>query len=414
VKVFLEVYGCRANQYDTEAVRGMVLAAGHEIAAVPDDADVAVFNSCTVTSRAVADLRSGVRRAARANRGLRTVIMGCATARPEGRELANLPTVSHRIAGSDLGEVAGALGIDVHHASQAAGAQRGTRGLLRIQDGCDEHCTFCATTLARGAARSRPAVELLAEARLLGERHPEIVLTGIHIGSYGKDVGSTLGELLARLVDGVPDVRFRLGSVEATEIDDTIARIMRTSPERLAPHLHAPLQSGANELLKLMGRHWYTSESYADAVRNLTEECPAFGLGADIIAGFPGETDAHHRATIALIESLPFSYLHVFRYSPRPGTAATRLGREVPASVAAARASELRAAGKAAAARYHKARAGTGADVIVLGAQAGRREGLTGDYLTVALPDPAPPRGSRFGARLQVSGDTLVAVPHQV
>src|SRR5687768_7154727 len=189
MRFLLRTFGCRANQYDSEAVRAMLLAAGARETDDAEDADVAIFNSCSVTAAAEAELRKGVRRAARSNPSLRTVIVGCApglSARDERvAPLRTLPTVSDAVAGADLKLISATLGLRNAPSGRAAGAQTGARALLRIQDGCDEHCTFCATTLARGTNRSRSLQELVAEARLLAESHPEIVLTGIHIGSYG-------------------------------------------------------------------------------------------------------------------------------------------------------------------------------------------------------------------------------------
>jgi threonylcarbamoyladenosine tRNA methylthiotransferase MtaB len=218
MRVYLRTFGCRANQYDTEAARAMILRAGGTIVATADEADAAVFNSCAVTSEAEADLRQAVRRDAARNPGLRAVVMGCAAARDDGA-IATLPGVRAVVAGADLPALAVALGLDAKLSASRSSVQTGSRALLRIQDGCDEHCTFCATTLARGAHRSRPADELVAEATALADQHPEIVLTGVHIGSYGSDWGSSLGALVERLVRDVPRARFRLSSVEATEVD---------------------------------------------------------------------------------------------------------------------------------------------------------------------------------------------------
>ena len=389
MKVWLRTFGCRANQYDTEAVRAMVEGGGHVIVDSAADADVAVFNSCAVTSDAVADLRQAVRRANREKPGLRSVVMGCASALPEASELRALPGVTDVLPGADLGGVASALrvspSLDVRTRWQS-----GARALLRVQDGCDEHCTFCATTIARGVNRSRPARELIDEAASLAERHAEIVITGVHIGTYGADIGSSLGALMRDLVDSVPDVRFRLTSIEVTEVDDALLDLMATAPRRLAPNIHAPLQSGSNAVLKRMGRHWYTAESYRAAALRMAERLPTFGFGADIITGFPGETDADHRATVDLVESLPFTYLHVFPYSPRPGTAAIRLPGPVSSWVAKARAAELREIGVRKSAAYFASRLGQEADAVVIS----RGRGLTGDYLEIGLP-PDLERGRR-------------------
>ena len=259
------------------------------------------------------------------------------------------------------------------------------RGLLKIQDGCDEHCTFCATTIARGANRSRPIAELVEEAKALAEHHAEIVLTGVHIGTYGED-RSTLGDLLEALISSLPQVRFRLSSIEATEVDDTIARLWIEAPRHVAAHLHAPLQSGSDRMLKRMGRHWYTAGTYRARIEWLAERLPVFGLGADIIAGFPDESDADHRATVALVDALPFTYLHVFPFSSRPGAAATRLpGHHLP-GVVDGRARELRQLGEAKARAHRAARLGRRADGVVSGRGQGNVEVLTEDYLSVYLP----------------------------
>jgi len=211
MKVFVRTYGCRANQYDTEAVRAMLSEAGVEESSSPEAADVAIFNSCTVTAEAEADLRAGVRNAAKLNPAIRTIVMGCAAGIPNRDEavapLATLPRVEDVVPGADLPAIAAALGIRATRAFSTR--QSGARALLRIQDGCDEFCTFCATTRARGANRSRAIDSVVAEAAGLAGVHPEIVLTGIHIGTYGSDIGSSLGELVTELVSSVPGVRFR-------------------------------------------------------------------------------------------------------------------------------------------------------------------------------------------------------------
>ena len=403
MKAFLQTFGCRANRYDTEAARAMIEAAGGVIVASPEEADVALFNSCAVTAAAEADLRHSVRRAAKRNAGIRSVVMGCASARDDGT-IAALPRVSDVIGGADLGALAIALGIDPALARIRPTLQTASRALLRVQDGCDEHCTFCATTFARGANRSRPAGELVREAAALATEHPEIVITGIHIGTYGNDCGTSLGELLERLVHEVPHVRFRLTSVEASEVDERLGELLAGDASRVAPHLHAPLQSGSDRVLKRMGRHWYSAESYATAAARIAARRGVFALGADVITGFPGETDADHAATVSLVRSLPFTYLHVFPYSARPGTAAVRMDGEVPAVASRGRAAELRGIGEAKAAAYRAGRSGGSADVVVVGDGA-RREGLTEDYLSVSLEDGSMARRSRFTGALSSGTD---------
>ncbi len=404
-RVYLHTFGCKANQYDTEAVRQALESVGASVVHDPTEADAAVVNSCTVTHVSESKMRGLVRRLARQNDRVRTVVMGCATALDDGG-IASLPNVSGVVAGADPARVLQALGLSAEVDPVLREFGRGSRAWVKIQDGCDEHCTFCATTLARGANRSRAPEEIVEEAAGLAATHAELVLTGVHIGTYGRDrpEGATLSALVERLVSAVPGVRYRLSSVEATEVDDQLAELMLGAPDRLAPHLHAPLQSGSDRVLKRMGRHWYTAERYRERIERLASRLPALGLGADVMVGFPGETAEDHHQTRSLIESLPFTYLHVFPYSERPGAASQRLGAAVNPGTAAARSAELRALAADKGAVYRARRDGTRADVVLLRRSGGWFEGLTEDYLTVYTPtDRVAP--DRFGAVLRPARD---------
>lgn len=236
----------------------------------------------------------------------------------------------------------------------------------------------------------------MAEARVLSASHPELVLTGIHIGHYGRDLDPpwTLARLVALLLERVPGVRFRLGSVEATEVDDGLLALLTDSAGWLAPHLHMPLQSGSDAVLRRM-RRWHTREQYRRRVLEIVERVGGMGLGADIITGFPGESDEDHDSTRALVEELPFTYLHVFPFSPRDGTAALDLDAPVPQRIAGERSRDLRDLAHEKGVAYRAARAGESARVVVEG-----RGGtaLTGDYLRVDVPS-LPPDGSVGGVR---------------
>jgi threonylcarbamoyladenosine tRNA methylthiotransferase MtaB len=412
VNVLLHTFGCKANQYDTAVVRQRLEAAGCRIVESPGEADAAVVNSCTVTHVSEAKLRSFVRRLARRRPGLRTVVMGCAAALDDGR-LAALPGVAAVIAGADDGAVVEALGLAPAAPVPLRGFTGQGRAWLKVQDGCDEHCTFCATVLARGAGRSRDPGALVAEAALLAQRHPEIVLTGVHIGTYGSDLtgGWTLGRLAGLLIARVPDVRFRLGSVEATEVDDALVSLMAGAPERLAPHVHAPLQSGSDAVLRRMGRHWYSAAAYAARVEGLAARVAPLGLGADVMTGFPGETAVDHKATLELLLRLPFTYLHVFPYSPRVGTAAPHLGAPPAPDVVRERGSQLRALAAEREAAHRRAREGQVADLVVEGRRGGCHEAVSEDYLGVRIPaDAAWVAGRRrVRARLVRAGAVLAA-----
>jgi threonylcarbamoyladenosine tRNA methylthiotransferase MtaB len=423
VRVFYHTFGCKANQYDTERMRQELAARGATTTARIADADLCVLNTCTVTNNADAEARRMVRRVRRLRPDARIVVAGCSAAL-HAPDFEAMDGVTAVVPGHDPVRVAEASapatlvklddrrGLDRLDVEPVGGEllrrrSAGTRGWLKIQDGCDRKCAFCATRLARGASRSRPPGAVVSEARLLARHHPEIVLTGIHIGHYGHDLDDpgTLGALVNRLLDEVPDVRFRLGSVEATEICDELVDRLCDSGGRLAPHLHMPLQSGADPVLRRM-RRWHTRDQYRRRTLEIAERLPVLGLGADIITGFPGETESDHRATAELVEELPFTYLHVFPFSPRDDTVAARLVREmpVPERVAGERSRELRDLVREKARTYESGRSGGAAQVVV------EREGsgLTGDYLRVAIPGaPARRVGHLACGVLQMGPDGL-------
>lgn len=405
--VFFRTFGCKANQYDTERMRQELEAVGVRPAEGAGEAHLCVVNTCTVTNQADADARRFIRRVQRENPGIRVLVAGCSSAlKPHVyREMDGVVGV---VEGHDPVEVArnALLGLEEGEArvplvqlevkrsldraeGRPAGAELlnrregGTRGWLKIQDGCDRKCSFCATRLARGTSRSRPPGEVLAEARRLARNHPELVITGIHIGHYGRDLpeGSTLSRLVAFLLEELPDVRLRLGSVEATEVDDLLLELLGTSGGWLAPHLHMPMQSGSDAVLRRM-RRWHTREDYRRRTLEIAGSLPVLGLGADIITGFPGEREEDHGFTRTLVEELPFTYLHVFPFSPRDGTAATELPNPIPQRIAGERGRELRELGLEKGRAYRDGRSGTPAEVVLEG------EGgwaLTGDYLRVEV-----------------------------
>lgn len=417
MRVHLHTFGCKANQYDTERMRQELEAQGAVTVDGIEDADLVVVNTCTVTNQADAQARRFVRRVRRSSPGTRVVVAGCSAAL-RADDYAGMKGVVGVVKGHDPVEVARAGGVGAAPLGSSPSGpalvrledrraldrldvepvggellrrrEAGTRGWLKIQDGCDRKCAFCATRLARGASRSRPVDEVVAEARLLARSHPELVLTGIHIGHWGRDLDapSTLSRLVARLLEAVPSVRFRLGSIEATEIDDLLLDLLESSGGALVPHLHMPLQSGADPVLRRM-RRWHTREQYRSRALEIASRHPVLGLGADIITGFPGETEEDHRQTADLVDELPFTYLHVFPFSPRDGTVAQALEAEmpVPQRVAGERSRELRERVQAKEAAYRRARAGQEATVVL----EGRDRALTGDYLRVGVAGvPAP------------------------
>lgn len=429
MRVTYRTFGCKANQYDSERMRQAVEAAGAATVAASDSPDVWVVNTCTVTNQADADARRFIRRVHREHPHARIVVAGCSAAL-KAEAYAGMDGVSGVIAGHDALDVARAVVAPVRSTSNQDLVQLTvrkptethdfepiggailrrrlgrSRGWLKVQDGCDRKCSFCATRLARGESRSRPADEVVAEARALAVHHPEIVITGIHIGHYGRDLDGddrTLSMLVGRLVAEVPEVRFRLGSIEATEIDDTLVDLLSDSGGRVATHLHMPLQSGADPVLRRM-RRWHTREAYRRRALHIANRIPRLGLGADVITGFPGETEEDHVRTRQLIEELPFTYLHVFPYSPRDNTVAASLPDPVPQRVAGERARELRELAQTKADRYMADRVGEIVGVV----PEGPGSGLTEDYLRVAMRR-APVTGEPERA---VKGLTVATLQH--
>ena len=432
MRVYFHTFGCKANQYDTERMRQESESRGAVPISTWTEADVCVVNTCTVTSEADSEARRFVRRVRRDNPSARVVVAGCSAAL-RGSDYRAMDGVTAVIAGPDPFAVAAAVAeaagpglvqlglrtsldrIDTEPVAGELLRERvaGTRGWLKIQDGCDRHCSFCATRLARGESRSRPLDELVREAALLARRHPELVLTGIHIGHYGLDLDppSSLSRLVAALLERVSGVRLRLGSVEATEVDDLLLDLIASAGGRLAPHLHMPLQSGADPVLRSM-RRWHTREAYRSRALEIASRVGVLGLGADVITGFPGETEADQAATRALVEELPFTYLHVFPFSPRVGTNAAEQHAAVPVlqRVATDRARELRELAEAKGRKYRESRAGGFAEVTL---EARETVALTGDYLRVGIqaegrPASGPVRRLHRGVLRGTGGDLSI------
>jgi threonylcarbamoyladenosine tRNA methylthiotransferase MtaB len=401
LSVLFRTFGCKANQYDTERMRQELEALGARTTSHPSEARLCVVNTCTVTNQADADARRFIRRLRREHPGVEVVVAGCSSAlRPnlyrtmdgvvgvvEGHDPVELARAVEDGCGDVFPETSGRPGPG-KSGSLLTRREGGARGWLKIQDGCDRKCSFCATRLARGPSRSRPPHEVVAEARLLSLSHPELVLTGIHIGHYGKDLDRpiTLARLVALLLEQVPDVRFRLGSVEATEVDGLLLDLLETSGGRLAPHLHMPLQSGSDAVLRRM-RRWHTRDAYRRRALQVAGRIPVLGLGADVITGFPGEAAEDHVQTRSLVEELPFTYLHVFPFSPRVDTPAAELGDPVPQRVAGERSRELREMALEKGRRYREGRVGGRARVVLEGDGGWA---LTEDYLRVQVRGGGP------------------------
>lgn len=417
--------GCRLNQADTQALQSMLETRGFRTVPLEARPDVVVVNTCTVTARAELSDKRAIRRAARLTHG-RVVVTGC-WAQTSPADVAALggvdlvvgnadkarlpelladltprtsraPASTPRVEVSDLADVR----FDAPPAPAASGR---ARAFLKVQDGCQHRCAFCVVPLARGASRSlEPAMAETHARALAAAGHAEIVLTGVDLGHYGADLRprTSLAALLARLVSIEGLYRLRLSSLLPAYFSGELMEIVTHSPV-IAPHLHVPLQSGSDRVLRAMRRP-YTAAMYRALVERLAAAIPRLGLGADVIVGFPGETDGDFAETLALVEALPFSYLHVFPYSPRRGTEAAGRPGGVDPDIAAQRARRLRELAAAKNRRIREAMLGRVEDVLVLEARdrtTGDLVGLTGNYMEVTFR--GPDRLRRRLARVRVT-----------
>ena len=411
MKIHLHTIGCRLNQAEIETMARQLQAGGHAIVSDAAEADAVILNTCAVTAEAARDARHLTRRFHRANPAAEIILTGCyATLAPD--VAAALPGVRRVVANDDKerlpllvfpemggvspGDVPAERLYDLEPIAREAqpGSFGRTRGFVKVQDGCDNRCTFCVTTVARGAGRSRPLADVVAEVqRFAAAGYGEVVLTGVHLGSYGRDLGRPAGlrELVAALLKHTDIPRVRLSSLEPWEIAEGFFRLWDNP--RLMPHLHLPLQSGCDRVLRRMARR--TSRA---AFRVLVDEARAhiadLSVSTDLIGGFPGETDADHAETLAYAEAIGFSRIHAFSYSPRPGTAAARMPDQVPGPVKRARTGELIALGERLSLAFHRRYEGTTRPVLwetATGAETGglRWAGYTDNYIRVAAVGPA-------------------------
>lgn len=391
MKVYLDSIGCRLNQAEIEHMAQQFRAQGHALVAQAGEADLVVINTCAVTSEAAADSRQKIRQAARAGAG-QVIVTGCwSTLTPQA---ADLPQVT-RVIPNERKDflVAETLGVEnlaferePLEREALPGMRRRTRAFIKVQDGCDNACTFCITTVARGQGRSRPLTETLADVRAaLAGGAQEIVLTGVHLGSWGQESGLHLRHLVSAILEDTETPRLRLSSLEPWDLDEDFFGLWENP--RLMPHLHLPLQAGCDSTLRRMRRKTTTAAFRALAAS--ARRCiPQVALATDLIAGFPGETAEEFAETLAFVQEMDFAAAHVFTYSPRPGTPAARMKNHLPAEVKKERSACLRALTAQSAAAYRQRFVGQTLPVLwesVRGQEEGgwRMEGLSGNYLRV-------------------------------
>jgi threonylcarbamoyladenosine tRNA methylthiotransferase MtaB len=466
-RFYIENFGCRATQADGAALENQFLERGLERAAAARDAEIVVLNTCTVTEGADKDARASIRRVRRINPGCRILVTGCYAQRaPE--ELAALPGVSwvvgnshkhqaaeiatrpqpsldfipiDRLTGDQETAAAGKAEDSLHsipHANVYIGdifahtellaapvfeaANERTRPNLKIQDGCDNRCSFCVIPYVRGQSRSLSAERVIREVQTLVEAdYREVVISGINLGRWGRDlkgssqfpvlssqVNSRLVDLLRFILSQTTLEKLRISSVEPMDWSDGLIALMALSP-RLAKHAHVPMQSGSDAVLRRMHRK-YRPWHYREKILKIRNAMPKAAIGADVMVGFPGETAAEFAETRRMVEELPFTYLHVFTYSARPGTAAAKLPAQVPVATARERNGELREIASAKKHAFMRSLVGTKVEAITL--QTGGAdftEALTENYLKVKIAGRHA-ANRWMGLRVeQVEGEMLVA-----
>lgn len=408
-KYFVQNFGCRATQADGAALESLLAAKGLEASGDRATADLVVLNTCTVTSSADEDVRHTIRRVHRENPAARILVTGCYAQRAP-HELAALPGVewvvgnSHKPRIADLVTLAPAPGAAPYHGNihvgdifaehdflsapveDAAGDR--TRPNLKIQDGCNNRCSFCVIPFVRGRSRSAPAAQVVDQVRGLATRYREVVLSGINLGRWGREPGSLmrLAGLVRLLLAETEIERLRLSSVEPMDFSDDLLALMAESP-RIAKHVHAPLQSGSDRILRRMHRK-YRPKHYADRVLRARRLMPDAAIGADVMVGFPGETDSDFEESRAFIESLPFTYLHVFTYSERPGTPAAEDPSPIPMPVRKERNRVLRELAAAKNRAFRETMVGRSISAVTLHEPGAA---LSDNYLKIRLADGHEP-----------------------
>ena len=399
MKIFLDTVGCRLNQAEIEIMAGQFRTAGHEIVAGAEHADLAVVNTCAVTAAAASDSRGMIRHVGRLGAD-RIVVTGC-WASLEPQAAAALPRVSNVVINQRKDNlVRDLLAPDrpLFEAEPLArtplpGLRRRTRAFIKVQDGCDNRCTFCITTIARGRSRSRPIADVCRDidAALAGGAR-EIVLTGVHLGAWGKDLGMDLRRLVHAVLSRTDVPRLRLSSLEPWDLDRAFFDLWEDP--RLCPHLHLPLQSGCAATLRRMARRT-TPRSFRLLLEAARDLIPEVAITTDVIAGFPGETEAEFEESLAFVREMEFAGGHAFTYSPRPGTAAARRPDQIATPIRSRRTRQYLEVFSEAGRRYRQPLVGRTKSVLwesVLPRQAGEWDlaGLTDNYVRVKAVSTEP------------------------
>ncbi|MCW7754285.1 tRNA (N(6)-L-threonylcarbamoyladenosine(37)-C(2))-methylthiotransferase MtaB [Desulfobotulus sp. H1] len=409
---FITTLGCKVNQQESDAIAACLESAGWQKTSKIREASILILNTCTVTGKAAAHCRQQIRKMVQHNPTALFMVTGCC-AQTEGEALAAMEGVDHVIPHKDKHRIPEllyayregqplaypschdetaceeTLFMDIPAPARDMGR---TRAFLKIQDGCNAFCTYCIVPYARGRSRSLSPDRVVQKIRDLAEAgYREVVLTGIHVGMYGSDLTARTNfeELLRIILADGEGPRLRMGSLEPREVTDSLIELAASNP-RVAPHFHIPMQSGSDAILKAMGRP-YDSVFFAERVSAVRKALPLAAIGTDILTGFPGEQENLFAESRLLVETLPLTYLHVFPYSPRPGTPAAGFPDTVPVETARQRSSVLRNIGEDKHRHFARSLRGHTLELIVERSRdrkTDRLKGLTGNYQTLFLDGP--------------------------
>lgn len=402
-KVFFQTLGCKVNQYESEAMSKLFEAAGYEVTKEISEASVVVVNTCTVTAVSSQKSRQMIRRAAGANKNAVLVVVGC-YAQSEPDEISKIDGVDVIIGTKDrihvVNLVEAALNQrdekilqvsaveDIRDFEELPHAPHRTRAFLKIEDGCNNFCAYCIIPYVRGRVRSRSLESIREEcSQLVAAGYKEIVLTGIHIGAYGRDFKNKINlvDAIKTVLDTANPLRLRLGSLESAELTDELIDLIKTDG-RICNHVHLPLQAGSDEILKAMRRP-YTTKNFAELTARLVSEVPEVSIGTDLIVGFPGETEENFDETLNFIREQPFSKIHVFPYSARAGTLAATLPNQIPSQIKKSRAGLALEISRAKAKNFSERLIGKTVEIIAETSEGGLVDGLTKNYVRVYVHD---------------------------
>jgi threonylcarbamoyladenosine tRNA methylthiotransferase MtaB len=418
--------GCKVNAYEAESISEALIQKGWQRAEEEDDVDAVLIFTCAVTNMAASKSRKQLHKAVRQHPHAVKVAAGCYAQLNDGllQDADIIVGSSHKkdipayidqylqdhqkIAVLDDLSAAVFEQLPVNH------FENHSRGVLKIQDGCNQFCSYCVIPYVRGRERSLAPDEVIQEAREIAMVHSEIVLTGIHTGRYGHEYGMTLAQLIQRILKEVPALkRLRISSIEVTELSDEFIELMKNEP-RIARHLHIPLQSGCDAVLQKMNRPYDTKEYY-DKIEHIREEIPEIAISCDVIVGFPGESDEMFEETYAFLKKCRFSFLHVFPYSLREGTLASQMPCQVDPQIKKERAARCTALSQQLSDAYQQSKTGTMAEVITELPEGDTTPGHTSDYIPVKILHQNYPRGTFVKVLLkEYSGHQMTAEAESV